>query len=201
MDAETCLKKLSYVGVLAFATVDEHGAPQERNISAIHYEPDALFFFTARGKFFCRELLSDGRVQVLGYTRYKEMIRLSGKAAPADDQKKWIDAIFAEQPYLANVYPGETRDIGMVFCIRDMEIAYFNLGVNPIFRESYMLGAGAISPKGYEITDACVGCGICAAGCPQRAIAEGTPCRIEAEHCLHCGRCAENCPVKAIRRL
>jgi len=201
MDAETCLKKLSYVGVLAFATVDEHGAPQVRNISAIHYEPDVLYFFTARGKNFCRELLSDGRVQVLGYTRYKEMIRLSGKATPADDQKKWIDAIFAEQPYLANVYPGETRDIGIVFCIRDLEIEYFNLGVNPIFRESYMLGAGAISPKGYEITDACFGCGICAAGCPQRAIAEGTPCRIEAEHCLHCGRCAENCPVKAIRRL
>ena len=158
MDAETCLKKLSYVGVLAFATVDEHGAPQVRNISAIHYEPNVLYFFTARGKNFCRELLSDGRVQVLGYTMYKEMIRLSGKAAPADDQKKWIDAIFAEQPYLANVYPGETRDIGMVFCIRDMEIAYFNLGVNPIFRESYMLGTGTIRAKGYEISDACVGC-------------------------------------------
>lgn len=201
MDAETCLKKLSYVGVLAFATVDGHGAPQVRNISAIHYEPDVLYFFTARGKNFCRELLSDGRVQVLGYTRYKEMIRLSGKAVPADGQKKWIEAIFAEQPYLANVYPGETRDIGMVFCIRDMEIEYFNLGVNPIFRESYTLGAGTISAKGYEITDACVGCGICAAGCPQRAIAEGTLYRIEAEHCLHCGRCAENCPVKAIRRL
>jgi len=61
MDAETCLKKLSYVGVLAFATVDEHGAPQVRNISAIHYEPDVLYFFTARGKNFCRELLSDGK--------------------------------------------------------------------------------------------------------------------------------------------
>ncbi len=47
MDAQTCLKKLSYVGVLAFATVDETGGPQVRNISAIHYEPDALYFFTA----------------------------------------------------------------------------------------------------------------------------------------------------------
>ena len=35
MDAETCLKKLQYVGVLAFATVDEKGNPQVRNISAI----------------------------------------------------------------------------------------------------------------------------------------------------------------------
>ena len=79
MDAQTCLQKLEYVGVLAFATVDEHGAPQIRNISAIHYEPEAMYFFTAKGKDFCRQLLSDGRVQILGYTKYKEMIRFSGR--------------------------------------------------------------------------------------------------------------------------
>ena len=50
MDVRTCLKKLEYVGVLNFATVDEQGAPQIRNISAIHYEPDGIYFFTARGK-------------------------------------------------------------------------------------------------------------------------------------------------------
>ncbi len=96
MNAETCLKKLQYVGVLAFATVDEKGNPQVRNISAIHYEPDAMYFFTARGKDFCQELLADGRVQVLGYTKYKEMIRLSAKAVPvkANEQKHWIDTIF-----------------------------------------------------------------------------------------------------------
>lgn len=47
MDLNTCLKKMELVGVLAFATVDEEGAPQIRNISAIYYEPDALYFFTA----------------------------------------------------------------------------------------------------------------------------------------------------------
>ena len=40
MDAKTCLQKLQYVGVLAFATVDESGAPQIRSISAIHYGDD-----------------------------------------------------------------------------------------------------------------------------------------------------------------
>ena len=45
MDLETCLKKLQYIGVLAFATVDLEGAPQIRNISAIHYEKDAIYFF------------------------------------------------------------------------------------------------------------------------------------------------------------
>lgn len=107
MDAKTCLKKLEYVGVLAFATVDAQGNLQVRNISAVHYEPDALYFFTARGKDFCRELLEDGRVQILGYTRYKEMIRLSAQAKPVsqEEQQKWIDTIFREQPYLENVYP------------------------------------------------------------------------------------------------
>ena len=52
MDLQTCLKKMKLVGVLAFATVDNEGAPQIRNISAIHYESDALYFFTARGKNF-----------------------------------------------------------------------------------------------------------------------------------------------------
>ena len=93
MDLATCLKKMKLVGVLAFATVDSEGAPQIRNISAIHYEPDALYFFTARGKNFCKELMEDGRVQILAYTKYKEMIRLSGKAyAVAENEQKngWI---------------------------------------------------------------------------------------------------------------
>ena len=63
-----------------------------------------------------------------------------------------MDIIFEEQPYLANVYPGDTREIGIIFCIDKAEVEYFNLGVNPIFRETYILGrntfchpAGALS--------------------------------------------------------
>lgn len=202
MDARTCLQKLQYVGVLAFATVDEEGAPQVRNISAVHYEPDAIYFFTARGKDFCRELLSNGRVQILGYTRYKEMIRLSAKAEPAPDeeQEKWIRTIFGEQPYLSNVYPGDTREIGIVFVIRNAQIEYFNLGVNPIFRESYTVGKGQIAEKGYEITEKCIGCGTCMKHCPQRCIRQGEPFEIQQENCLHCGNCFEHCPVSAIKK-
>ena len=68
-------------------------------------------------KIFCKELMEDGRVQILAYTKYKEMIRLSGKAyvVAENEQKKWVDIIFEEQPYLANVYPGDTREIGNYF--------------------------------------------------------------------------------------
>ena len=202
MDLAICLKKLELVGVLAFATVDREGAPQIRNISAIHYEPDALYFFTARGKNFCRELMEDGRVQILCYTKYKEMIRLSGRAYAVDDseQVKWRDLIFEEQPYLANVYPGDTKDIGIIFFIDKAEVEYFNLGVNPIFRETYHLGDFEIKEKGYFITDACIGCGTCKRNCPQRCINEGQPYMINQNNCLHCGNCYENCPVNAVER-
>ena len=202
MDLQTCLKKMELVGVLAFATVDNEGAPQIRNISAIHYEPDAIYFYTARGKNFCQELLADGRVQVLCYTKYKEMIRLSGKAYAVSDEEqiKWRDRIFEEQPYLSNVYPGDTRSIGIIFCIDKAEVEYFNLGVNPIFRDVYTLGGAEIHEKGYDIMESCIGCGTCVKHCPQRCIEEGKPYVIRQNNCLHCGNCFENCPVKAVKK-
>lgn len=202
MDIATCLKKMELVGVLAFATVDSEGTPQIRNISAIHYEPNALYFFTARGKNFCKELLEDGKVQILCYTKYKEMIRMSGKAyaVAEEEQEKWKDIIFEEQPYLANVYPGDTRSIGIIFCINEAEVEYFHLGVNPIYRETYILGNAKEREKGYYITDSCIECGVCKKNCPQRCIEEGTPFTIMRNHCLHCGNCYEKCPAKAVIR-
>lgn len=205
MDAKTCLKKMQLVGVLNVATVDEHGAPQIRCISAVHYNEDSLYFFTARGKNVAKELLADGRVQILVYTKFKEMIRLSGKALPVaeESQKHCIDTIFAEQPYLANLYPSEKRNIGICFEIKDAAIEYFNLGVNPIFREVYTIGNGNAERKGYHITDNCIGCGKCTTVCPQNCIDKGAsaPYNIRQNNCLHCGACYENCPVGAIERL
>ena len=57
-----------------------------------------------------------------------------------------------------------------------------------------------VKEKGYYITDACAGCGACAAICPQRCIEEGAPYRIHRNHCLRCGNCYENCPAHAIER-
>ena len=203
MDVMTCLKKLGYVGVLNFATVDEDGAPQVRNISAIHYEGTDIYFLTARGKYFTSQLKRDGRVQILGYTRFKETIRLSGTAVevPEKEQKHWRDVLYQEQPYLENVYPGETKEIDTIFVIRDYTIEYFCLSTKPITREYFAVGSAMIKPKGYRITDACIGCGTCQGVCPQQVITEGSPFMIDTNHCLQCGNCAENCPVQAIERL
>lgn len=202
MDVETCLKKLGYVGVLDFATVDENGAPQVRNISAIHYEGTTLYFLTARGKYFASQLRRDGRVQILGYTKYKETIRLSGKAVevPEEEQTKWRDILYEEQPYLENVYPGESKNIDTMFMLKDYTIEYFCLSTRPITRETFTVGNAAPLKKGYRITENCIGCGSCQTVCPQGCVEEGTPYRIHENHCLQCGNCAENCPVEAIER-
>ena len=203
MNAETCIKKLGYVGILNFATVDKYGHPQVRSISAVHYEPDAIYFYTARGKNFCRQLMDDGHVQIHALTKFKEMIRLSAvaKPVPDDEQEHWKNVIFEEQPYLVNVYPGDTRSIGIIFVIRDAQIEYFNLGVRPIDRAYFTMGHAEPEQKGFRITDDCIQCGTCAANCPQGCIDEGEPYRILPEHCLHCGNCFENCPAEAIVRL
>lgn len=203
MDAKTCLEKYKRIGVLNFATVGMDGSPQVRCISAIHYEDNAMYFFTAPGKAFYDELIFDGRVQILGYTKFKEMIRTSAVAKSVDEseRKKWIDIIFDEQPYLANLYADEKRYIGVIFEIKDAEIEYFNLGVNPIFRELYTIGNGKINPRGYEISEKCIGCGQCSEACPQHAIDSGNPYVINQMHCLHCGACAKVCPANAVIKI
>lgn len=82
-----------------------------------HYEGTDIYFLTARGKPFARQLYADGRVQIAGYTRYKETIRISGRAVevPENEQIKWRNILYQEQPYLENVYPADHKG---VFCGR-----------------------------------------------------------------------------------
>ena len=51
----------------------------------------------------------------------------------------------------------------------------------------------------FKISDECISCGACAAGCPCDAIAEGDAhYEIDPEKCCSCGACAAGCPVEAI---
>lgn len=200
MNAMDCLNILRNIKDCAFATVDENGMPQNRIIDVMIVEDEKLYFLTARGKHFYSELLKCGHAAITGLNSEWQTVRLVGKVEKLDDQKHWIDRIFELNPSMNEVYPGDARYILEAFCIKDGELEFFDLGKSPIYRESFSIGSGVIHPKGFVITDECIGCGLCAENCPQKCIDEGQPYVIRQENCLHCGLCFENCPVQAIVR-
>ncbi len=197
---EDCFKFLRNVIDATLSTVDENGNPQSRIIDIMHIEDEKIFFLTARGKHVYHEILNHPQVSYLCLNNNKT-VRISGEAHKREDQKYWIDLMFDENRFLNNVYPGDARYVLEPFCIENGEMEYFDLTQKPIYRKSFTLGKGKITPKGYEITDECIECGTCFELCPQKAINEGSPYEIMKEHCLHCGRCFENCPTTAIVKL
>ena len=51
----------------------------------------------------------------------------------------------------------------------------------------------------FKITEECISCGACAAGCPVEAIHEGDErYTIDADACIDCGACEAGCPIGAI---
>ena len=198
MNAQDCLQILRDVKDVAFATVDENGRPQVRIIDVMLVEDGKLYFCTARGKDFFHQLEANGQAAVTGMNSRFQMVRLSGQARRLKAQKTWIDRIFAENPSMNSVYPGESRYILEPFCLDNGRIEFFDLGTEPINRAYFSLGKDAVGEKGFRITDACIGCGRCKRHCPRQCIEKGSPYVICQTHCLHCGLCAEVCPVQAV---
>ena len=198
MNAAECLNILRNIKDCAFATVDENGMPQNRIIDVMLVENEMLYFLTARGKHFYSQLINGGVAAVTGLNSEWQTVRLVGKVEKLADQKYWIDRFFELNPSMNVVYPGESHYILEPFCIKDGELEFFDLSKEPIYRESYTLGNGTVTNKGFFITDGCIGCGLCESNCPQKCIESGEPFIIHQENCLHCGLCFENCPVQAI---
>lgn len=191
---EKWLQELRRIKDVAVATVDNEGRPQVRIIDVMLVEEDKIYLVTARGKDFHRELVSSGRAAIVAMNEAYQSIRVSGPVKRLSEPKYWVDRVFAANPVMMSVYPGESRYILDAFCLTVEEGELFDLGTAPITREA--IGRA----KGFVITDGCLGCGLCAAECPQQCIASGEPYRIEQAHCLHCGLCAEKCPQGAIKR-
>lgn len=197
MDAKRCLEILREIKDVAFATVDENGLPQIRMIDVMIVEDEKLYFCTARGKDFYRQLIENGQVAIAGMNKDFQMVRLNGKAKKLEEHKKWIDRIFEDNPSMNAVYPHESRYILDAFCIDQGTVEFFDLSKELIVRVSFTLGDTKAKEVGLVITDSCIHCGKCERSCSQQCIADY---QINQKHCLHCGLCAKACPVGAIMR-
>lgn len=194
-----CLEQIREVIDGVLSTVDEEGNSHSRIIDIMHIDEDTVYFLTARGKDVYNQLIKHPQMSYVNLKDNKS-VRINGIAKKVDNQEKWVDLLFDENPFMNNVYPGETRYILEVFRVESGEMEFFDLTQKPIYRESFSIGNTEITEKGFKITANCIKCGICKSECPQKAIIDDTPFVIKQNNCLHCGICFEKCPNDAIKK-
>ena len=127
-------------------------------------------------------------------------VSIRGKVRELGYEK--IPELFEKNLYMHQIYPTEESMRALtVFQIYEGTGEWFDLSKKPIELASFTFGGADKKEEGYFITDKCIGCGSCAAVCPQSCIiTEGIPHVIEQEHCLHCGNCMVACPMGAVER-
>ena len=174
MGSQECLELLRGVRDCAFATIDRNGLPAVRIIDVMLKEEGRLFFCTARGKDFYKELLANSTVAVTGLNDKWQTVHLMGRAERLADaeQHEMIDRI-EENSLMNEVYPRDTHYILEVFVIAEGSIEFFDLRQSPICCESLALEKASVTEKDFFITEVCIGCGTCASLCPQKCVEDG----------------------------
>lgn len=188
-----------------FATIDDNGLPQARVVDIMLVDDNSLYFITARGKEFYRQLMDKKYVAISGMTGgegslSKKSISIRGKVKNVGQEL--LDKVFEVNTYMCDIYPERESRIALeVFQLYEGQGEYFDLSTKPITRASFTLGEVEELKGGYFSTDKCRGCKICYSKCPQKCIDISVkPILIKQENCLHCGNCYAVCPFGAIEK-
>ena len=200
------MKSMDYLRILVeeihsttVATIGADGHPQTRIIDMMYYDEDGVYFLTAKGKAFYDQLM-DQQYVAISATRDKIAVSLRGKIKNIG--KKNLAIMFEKNPYMKEIYPGDTKDAIEVFQLYEAQGEYFDIS-NPsnIVRDTITIGTAEVVQTGYVVGNGCRGCKLCYSVCPQKCIdLSAIPVVIQQKHCLHCGRCAEICPEQCIKK-
>lgn len=184
MDETTrsALTLLREIKSVTFAT-SSNGEPSARIIDVMFVEEDGLYFLTARGKSFYRQLKANPSLAICGMNEKYVSVRLVGTIRFCED-KSVVDKVFELNPIMNNLYPGEKRCILEAIHLYKGKGEIFDLSTEPPNRHRFSFGGAQASPSGYSITSQCTACGICKEACPVDAIMEGAIFQIDGKHCL-----------------
>ena len=182
-----------------FATIGKDQHPQTRIIDLMLYDEKGVYFLTAKGKEFYRQLMEQQYVAISA-TKNKVSVSLRGKIKNIHQEK--LDEIFEKNTYMQEIYPDQTRVALEAFCLYEAQGEYFDIShPNHIVRDSFTIGNQQIQTNNYTVLSHCIGCKLCYSVCPQKCInITQIPVQINQNHCLHCGECERICPKKAIIR-
>lgn len=94
------------------ATIGADGHPQTRIIDMMYYDKEGIYFLTAKGKEFYAQLMEQ---QYVAISATKEKIAISLRGKVQNIGKKNLDIMFEKNPYMKEIYPGDTREAIEVF--------------------------------------------------------------------------------------
>jgi uncharacterized pyridoxamine 5'-phosphate oxidase family protein len=193
--AFTLLREVKSVSV---ATVND-GKPEVRIADVMLAEEDGLYFITARGKPYYKQLKENSRIALCAMDKNYVTMRITGNIQFCNDDKV-INKIFESNPIMETLYPDDKKDILEAFHLHKGQGEIFDLSTEPPKRERFAFGGETVNPPGFIINDKCTACGTCLDACPVGVISEGDIYSVDGSHCLECGRCAEVCPEDAIEQ-
>lgn len=94
------------------ATIGADGHPQTSIIDMMYYDKEGIYFLTAKGKEFYAQLMEQ---QYVAISATKEKIAISLRGKVQNIGKKNLDIMFEKNPYMKEIYPGDTREVIEVF--------------------------------------------------------------------------------------
>lgn len=179
------------------ATIGEDGRPQVRAIDMMLWDDAGVYFLTARGKAFYRQLVEQGFVALSG-VKDGRAVSLRGKVRCIGSER--LDEIFEKNPYMQHIYPGKAREALEVFVLFEAQGEYFDISdPDHVVRADVRIGDASGTRRLYVVGAGCTGCGSCATACPQSCIdVSHVQAAIDQGRCLHCGACVPACPEGAI---
>lgn len=175
-----------------------NGHPESRVVDFQRMEDGRILFMTSRYKPFYQQLNKNPEIVACLCIDQWYMLRVRAFVKEVSDDKDIQKVYYAANPGTKLMYR-HNLDAVAIFILEKGEGEMFHLyDSERIRRMRFGFGGMTPWPLTHEITDQCIGCGICQASCAEQAIDKGEDGKYHIRHmdCDDCGICYSKCPLQ-----